>query len=110
DQAKIAWQFCVGYLQHLPEAMQADIKVRSGAKLEIEHIPSASIIRCIAADAKSILGGAPTLAIMDERAAWLSDQGDALENAILSGLGKRGGKALIISTSAPDDANTFSQW
>ena len=35
---------------------------------------------------------------------------DSLENAILSGLGKRDGRALIISTSAPDDANTFSRW
>src|SRR5690606_15406358 len=25
-------------------------------------------------------------------------------------LGKRGGRALIISTSAPDDVNTFSRW
>ena len=49
-------------------------------------------------------------AILDERAAWEREKGDALENAILSGLGKRGGKALIISTSAPDDANTFSRW
>lgn len=28
----------------------------------------------------------------------------------LSGLGKRGGKALIISTSAPDNAHPFSKW
>ncbi|GKT30110.1 terminase, partial [Aduncisulcus paluster] len=59
---------------------------------------------------KSILGGAPTLALMDERAAWEREKGDNLENAILSGLGKRDGRALIISTSAPDDANTFSRW
>nr|MCS5603196.1 hypothetical protein [Paracoccus sp. (in: a-proteobacteria)] len=68
------------------------------------------LARCIAADGKSILGGAPTLALMDERAAWEREKGDNLENAILSGLGKRDGRALIISTSAPDDANTFSRW
>ena len=28
----------------------------------------------------------------------------------MSGLGKRGGRALIISTSAPDDAHPFSRW
>jgi phage terminase large subunit-like protein len=68
------------------------------------------LARCIAADGRSILGGAPTLAILDERAAWEREKGDLLENAILSGLGKRNGKALIISTSAPDDTNTFSKW
>jgi len=35
---------------------------------------------------------------------------DALENALLSGMGERGGRALIISTSAPDDAQLFSVW
>ena len=80
DQARTAFQFVVGFVQGLPE------------------------------DEQSILGGAPTLAIMDERAAWERDKGDGLENAILSGLGKRGGRALIISTSAPDDTNTFARW
>src|SRR3546814_21065550 len=47
---------------------------------------------------------------MDERGHWPLDQGDALEHALLSGLGKRGGRALIISTSAPDDAHPFSKW
>ncbi len=32
------------------------------------------------------------------------------EHALLSGGGKRGGRALIISTSAPDDAHPFSKW
>src|SRR5262249_55901266 len=34
----------------------------------------------------------------------------ALEHALLSGLGKRGGRALIISTSAADDSHPFSKW
>lgn len=111
DQAKTAFQFVVGFVQGLPEEEQELFTIRHGYKLEVEYKANGGgLIRVIPADGKSILGGAPTLAIMDERAAWTPDKGDALENAILSGLGKRGGRALIISTSAPDDANTFSRW
>ena len=47
---------------------------------------------------------------MDERAHWPVDAGDSLEAALLSGCGKRNGKALLISTSASDDAHPFSRW
>ena len=111
DQAKIAFQFLVGYLEGLPEADQDLFTIRRGSKLEVEFQGNGGgLARVIAADGKSVLGGAPTLAILDERAAWEREKGDSLENAILSGLGKRDGRALIISTSAPDDANTFSRW
>lgn len=111
DQAKTAFQFIVGFIGGLSEEEQELFTVRQGSKLEVEYNANGGgMARCIAADGKSILGGAPTLAILDERAAWEKDKGDTLENAILSGLGKRDGKALIISTSAPDDANTFSRW
>ena len=111
DQAKTAFQFLIGYIQGLPEEDQAKFIIRRGSKLEVEFADNGGgLARVIAADGKSILGGAPTLAIMDERAAWEREKGDSLENAILSGLGKRDGRALIISTSAPDDANTFSRW
>lgn len=111
DQARTAFNFILGYIQGLPEADQAQFIIRRGSKLEIEFEGNGGgLARVIAADGKSILGGAPTLAIMDERAAWEREKGDGLENAILSGLGKRDGRALIISTSAPDDANTFSRW
>lgn len=111
DQARIAFGFIVGFLDGLPEDEREMFKVRRGARLEVEYPANGGgLARCIAADAKSILGGAPTLAILDERAAWEREKGDALENSLLSGLGKRNGKALIISTSAPDDANTFSRW
>jgi phage terminase large subunit-like protein len=33
-----------------------------------------------------------------------------LENAIMTGLGKRGGRAIMISTSAQDDSHSFSRW
>lgn len=111
DQARIAFNFLLGFIESLPEDEQIHYIVRRGSKLEVEYPhKGGGLARVIAADGKSILGGAPTLAILDERAAWERDRGDALENAILSGLGKRNGRALIISTSAPDDSNTFSRW
>jgi phage terminase large subunit-like protein len=111
DQAKTAFNFLVGFIDGLPEADKAHFIIRRGSKLEVEFAGNGGgLARVIAADGKSVLGGAPTLAIMDERAAWEREKGDNLENAILSGLGKRDGRALIISTSAPDDANTFSRW
>lgn len=111
DQAKIAFNFLVGFVNSLPKSKRERFIIRRGSRLEVEFTGNGGgLARCIAADGRSILGGAPTLAILDERAAWDREKGDALENAILSGLGKRGGKALIISTSAPDDANTFSRW
>ncbi|WP_313138112.1 terminase large subunit domain-containing protein [Paracoccus jeotgali] len=111
DQARNAFNFLTGYIAALPETDQAQFIIRRGSKLEVEFEGNGGgLARVIAADGKSVLGGAPTLAIMDERAAWPRDKGDELENAILSGLGKRDGRALIISTSAPDDANTFSRW
>lgn len=111
DQAKTAFGFLLGFIEGLPEDQQAQFTIRRGSKLEVETAENGGgLARVIAADGKSILGGAPTLAIMDERAAWERDKGDALENAILSGLGKRDGRALIISTSAPDDTNTYSRW
>jgi len=111
DQAKIAFGFLVGFIEGLPEDEQEQFTIRRGSKLEVETAENGGgLARVIAADGKSILGGAPTLAILDERAAWEKEKGDNLENAILSGLGKRDGRALIISTSAPDDANTFSRW
>lgn len=111
DQARTAFNFLLGYIQGLPETDQAQFIIRRGSKLEIEFEGNGGgLARVIAADGKSILGGSPTLAVLDERAAWPREKGDELENAILSGLGKRDGRALIISTSAPDDANTFSRW
>ena len=111
DQAKTAFNFLLGFIDGLPESDRGQFIIRRGSKLEVEFAGNGGgLARVIAADGKSILGGAPTLAIMDERAAWEREKGDNLENAILSGLGKRDGRALIISTSAPDDTNTFSRW
>lgn len=111
DQGKTAFGFAEGFIEGLSEEERERFTIRRGSRLEIEYGENGGgLLRVIAADGRSILGGAPTLAILDERAAWEREKGDNLENAILSGLGKRDGKALIISTSAPDDANTFSRW
>lgn len=112
DQAGIIVDFCRGFLQSLPEDVQQAITYRRNPRLELEFDGDGGghILRGIAADAKNALGGSPTLAIMDERGHWPKDKGDDLESALLSGLGKRNGRALIISTSATDDAHPFSQW
>ncbi|WP_299841711.1 terminase large subunit [uncultured Paracoccus sp.] len=84
DQAKTAFQFLVGFIEGLPEDEQEQFLIRRGSKLEVEYSGNGGgLARCIAADGKSILGGAPTLALMDERAAWEREKGDNLENAIL---------------------------
>ena len=92
--------------------MQKELTFRRSPRLEIEYEGDGGghFLRAIAADGKSALGTAPTLVLMDERGHWPLDKGDDLEAALLSGLGKRGGRALIISTSAADDAHPFSQW
>lgn len=112
DQAAIAWNFAAALSRTLPDEMQRGLIFRRSPRLEIEWEGDGGghFLRAIAADGKSILGGAPNLILMDERGHWERDKGDALEHALLSGMGKRGGRALIISTSAADDAHPFSVW
>lgn len=112
DQARLVWNFVAGYARYLPEDVQQRLTFRRAPRLEIEYEDANGVhlLRCLAADGKSALGGAPTLTIMDERGHWARDKGDELEHALLSGGGKRGGRALIISTSAPDDTHPFSKW
>lgn len=112
DQARIAWNFVTAFARSLPEDVQRQLVFRRQPRFEIEFEGDGGghMIRAIAADGKSTLGMAPTFALLDERGHWQADQGDALEHSILSALGKRGGRALLISTSAPDDAHPFSKW
>lgn len=112
DQAKIAWNYAVGLSESLPIEVRNALVFRKSPRLEIEFEGDGGrhLLRAVAADGKSILGTSPTMAILDERGHWQADKGDALEDAILTGLGKRAGRALIISTSAPDDAHPFSRW
>jgi hypothetical protein len=112
DQRRIAWDFAAGFAASLPLEVQRRLIYRRAPRLEIEYEGDGGghVLRVIAADGKSALGGAPTMAILDERGHWALDRGAELEHALLSGLGKRGGRALLISTSAADDAHPFSRW
>ena len=109
DQARVCWNFVEGLAKSLPEETQKRLKFRRTPVLSIT-LDGEHEIRCVAADGKGVLGTSPTLAILDERGHWALDKGDALEHALLTGLGKRGGRALIISTSAADDSHPFSRW
>ncbi|MCB1349303.1 MAG: terminase [Maritimibacter sp.] len=112
DQGRIAWDFAAGFAASLPLEVQRRLIYRRAPRLEIEYEGDGGghVLRVIAADGKSALGGAPTMVIMDERGHWALDRGDELEHALLSGLGKRGGRAFLISTSASDDTHPFSRW
>lgn len=112
DQGRIIWDFVAGFAATLPLEVQKRLIYRRAPRLEIEFEGDGGghVLRVIAADGKSALGGAPTMAILDERGHWALDRGDELEHALLSGLGKRGGRAMIISTSASDDTHPFSKW
>jgi phage terminase large subunit-like protein len=89
------------------------VTIRRSLRLEVECQDSqggSHFIRVIAANDKSAPGSAATFVLMDERGNWAAGQGDALEHAFQSGIGRRGGRALIIVTSAASDAHPFSVW
>lgn len=114
DQAAVAFRFAQSFIENLPDDLVTfdDTSVREhphfSMRLKAEDGPHE--LRAISADGKSALGGSATLVICDERAAWRPGRGEEMEAALLTSLGKRDGRMLIISTSAPDDANSFSQW
>lgn len=112
QQAQICWNYVASLSKTLPEDVQKRITIRRQPRFEIqfEDARGPHILRAISADGKSALGTSPTLAILDERGHWPLAQGDELEAALLTGLSKRDGKALIISTSASSDAHPFSLW
>ena len=112
DQGQVAHNFAAGFARSLPVEVQRKLIYRRAPRLEIEYEGDGGghILRVLAADGKSALGSAPTMALLDERGHWDLSKGDELEAALLSGLGKRGERALIISTSAADDTHPFSKW
>ncbi|WP_171060676.1 terminase large subunit domain-containing protein [Poseidonocella sp. HB161398] len=107
DQAEVVWTYALDLIRSMPDEVQERITVRYSPKLEIE-LDGEHKIRAIAADGAGILGTSPTLVIMDERAAWAEPKGSRLESALLTGVIKRGGRTLIISTSASSDQHPFS--
>ena len=112
DQGRVAWDFVAGFCESLPLDIKRRLIFRRAPRLEIEYEGDGGghVLRVLAADGKSALESAPTMALLDERGHWELEKGDLLEAALLSGLGKRGGRALIISTSAADDTHPFSKW
>lgn len=109
DQAAIVFQYAYLLSQSLPDDIQKRLVIRRTPKLELEF-DKEHIIRAVAADGRGVLGTSPTLAVLDERGHWPLDQGNDLENALITGAGKRGGRTLLISTSASNDAHPFSKW
>lgn len=107
DQAKTCFRFAASFIGD-----REDVTIRRGNVLEIElDAPDGPhMLKATASDGRTALGGSATLAILDERAAWREGRGDEMESAILTSLGKRDGRALLISTSAPDDGNAFLRW
>lgn len=109
QQALVAFRYVEGFIRYLAPSEQKRFVIRQFPRGEItfdgEHM-----IKAVSSEGKSVLGTSPTFAIMDERGHWHSGKGDELEHALLSGLGKRDGRSLIISTSASDDAHAFSVW
>jgi phage terminase large subunit-like protein len=112
DQGRIVYDYASALAQSLPVSKRKALTFRRAPRLEIEFDGDGGghLLRVLPADARNVLGGSPVLVIEDERGHWERDSGDALEHALLTGLGKRGGRALIISTSAPDDVHPFSKW
>jgi phage terminase large subunit-like protein len=112
DQGRVVWDYVAGLSHSLPDDIQKRLTFRRAPRLEIEFEDETGphLIRVLAADGRTALGTSPTLVICDERGHWEKDKGDSLEHALLSGVGKRNGRMLLISTSARDDAHAFSKW
>jgi len=111
EQARIVWGFAQAFADSLPDDIRENLIIRRHPRLEIElrTEDGPHILRAVAADGRNLLGLAPTLVICDEMGHWPQDKGSDLMGALFSALGKRDGRALMISTSASDDAHFFSR-
>ena len=112
-QAGVAMSYAKSLAQSLPEDILERMTFRRAPRLSISYEDDngeESIIRAVPAVGASVLGTSPTFAIGDERAAWPEGAGEELEQAFISGLGKRSGRLALISTSAASDAHPFSRW
>jgi phage terminase large subunit-like protein len=112
DQARIAWQHAASFAETLPEELQKRITFKRSPRLELEFEADDGphTLTAIAADARTALGATPSLVLADERAAWPEGRGDDLEQSLVTSLDKRGGRLLMISTSAPNDQHPLSRW
>jgi phage terminase large subunit-like protein len=111
DQGRIAWNFVEGLAASLPIRARKQLTFIRAPRLEVRFDGDGGghVLRVLASDARNALGLAPVFALEDERGFWDPDKGDMLEAAILSALGKRSGRAIVISTSAPTDTHSFSK-
>ncbi|SDJ34111.1 Phage terminase-like protein, large subunit, contains N-terminal HTH domain [Bradyrhizobium sp. Rc2d] len=111
DQGRIAWAFIEGLATSLPTKVRKQLTFVRSPRLEVRYEGDGGghVLRVLASDAKNALGLAPVFSLLDERGFWDRDKGDSLEAAIFSALGKRSGRALVISTSAPDNTHSFSK-
>lgn len=112
DQGRIAFDFVTGFAEGLDDETQERLTIRRNPRLEIEFDDDNGphVLKVLASDSRNALGSAPTFILCDERGHWEQDKGDALEASLLSGMGKRSGRCLMISTSASNDSHAFSKW
>lgn len=111
DQGMVAFRYIEGLAASLPIKVRKQLTFVKAPRLEVRYEGDGGghALRVLASDARNALGLAPVFALLDERGHWHPDRGDQLESAILSALGKRAGRAAIISTSAPTDTHSFSR-
>ena len=113
EQGRVAYQYVTALIEGLPQEEQEAYTIRKAPRLEITYRDPTGMehsLRVVASDGRSQLGGSPTLVIFDERGHWDGDKGDLAESVHITGAQKRGGKTLMVSTSASDDLHTFSRW
>jgi len=112
EQARIIYQYVTDLIESLPDHEREKFVILKAPRLEIRYKGEGGphYLKALASDGKSVLGSSPTFCAMDERAFWHMSKGDMLESTLLTGMSKRGGRCVMISTSGPDDLNSFSRW
>lgn len=110
DQSLICFRYIEGLAASLPVKVRKQLTFVKAPRLEVRFDGDGGghSIRVLASDAKNALGLSCVLVVEDERGAW-NEKGDGLEAALLGSLGKRNGRALIFSTSAPTDSHALSR-
>lgn len=110
EQSRISWEYVQAIVQLLPEEEQELFTFRQAPRLEISYSGNGGgMIRAVAADAKNLLGLAPSLICADEFGHWHPEKGMQLYSALETSAGKRRAKMIVISTSASDDSHPLSQ-
>ena len=105
DQARRAGRHAVRFLRSRPGVDLDDRRIwrvtDHAQRLEIEHRPSGSVLKCISSDYRRAHGLAPSIAILDEPAQWAPSTGERLLAALETSLGKVDGSRLIIIGTRP---------